>query len=108
MRRIRDKSDFYREQYRKLTPRNGIPVGGAHIDPFWKAEALSRYLCTLARSSPDAAFDAAAEEARLIIETWNRRREYQVRRATCGIESFLLRFHKMILDSQRLKGPRLL
>lgn len=82
-RSIRDESDRYLAEHRKLSPRYGeIAVGGGHFDAFVHGEALAcvlRYLNT--GSTPAEAVVLAKADARIMVRKWNAsRKDYQVHR----------------------------
>ena len=79
------------EEHRRLAPRNGeIPVGGAHMDPFFRAEALRGLLGALRKGGrPREALLEGAEAGKLAIRLWNRRGDYQVHRWDGWVEDYL-------------------
>jgi hypothetical protein len=82
MRRLDERSKLLYAFHRKLLPPHGsIPAGGAHMDPFFQAEAISYFLALIRSGSlPSlAAVDAIRESARTVA-AWNCGKEYQIRR----------------------------
>lgn len=93
MRDIRAEADRANDQHRALLPPHGqIAVGGAHMDPFFRAEALNGFLSALSRgASPVSAVEIGNTDANYAIEKFNKSRsnDYVVHRARDMEESHL-------------------
>jgi hypothetical protein len=72
----------HREHVRAIGQR--VPVGGAHMDSFFRSEALRTFLDSLnAGSTPDQACEHAREAVALAVTKWSDSRgDYHVHRWT--------------------------
>ena len=104
LRRIGEELDKQLKEHRALLPRwDEIPVGGAHMDPFFRAEALRGLLSALRKRVPIVlAIEAGVAEAKAAIAIWNRRREYQVHRWDGWVEGYL---HSVIRRISHANNP---
>jgi hypothetical protein len=89
--RARDRADAAHGRYQKLAPPwDCIPVGGAHIDEYVEYTAFSRFLWAIeAGEDPEGAYKAAKADVALVVENWNKRREWQVHRREDTMDSKL-------------------
>lgn len=70
-----------------------IPVGGAHMDDFFKAEGIRGIQSVLRRGETfQRALEQGCENAKVAILKWNERcgREYQIKRWEGSCESYLI------------------
>lgn len=85
MREIRNEADRANDQHRALLPPHGqIAVGGAHMDPFFRSEALNGFLSALGHGAqPFPAAEIGNTDANYAIEKFNKSRgnDYVVHRA---------------------------
>ena len=106
MRDIRREADRANDEHRKLLPPFGsIAVGGAHMDPFFRSEALCGFLRALGnRKSVPEAIEAGNVDANFAITKWNQsRKDYQVHRALNGERTHLEELGRRITKASKEK-----
>lgn len=71
---------------------NRIPVGGAHMDNFFRSEAIAGLLAGLreGKTLTESIADGKEASTRAVL-AWNKRREWQVHRTPDTAHSYLLR-----------------
>lgn len=69
-------------EHKRLQPQGGaIPVGGAHMDPFFKMEAVLAFMTAYRKGATvTAALERAKAASAEAVDKWNKTREYQVHR----------------------------
>ncbi len=109
MRRIRAKADEANEQHRALSPPYGqIAVGGAHMDPFFRSEALNGFLRALSNGAdPMSAVEIGNTDANYAIEKFNKSRgnDYVVHRAWDMERSHLEHWGRAVLRAVEHATP---
>ena len=104
MRLIGTEADRADAEHLRLRPRYGeIAVGGAHMDPFFRSEALNGLLRALRTgANPTDAIIVGNAEANLAIKIWNKsRRDYQVHRAVDGEQAKLQYYARLVADAAK-------
>ncbi len=102
MRRINEKADRFNTQHKRLSPDYGkIPVGGAHMEPFFQYEAASNFLrCLRNGSTPFQAAEFAKYEAAKAIKKWNSsRKDYQIHRWPQAMDFVIDGYLRSVLES---------
>lgn len=91
MREMGEIANKLRANSQQLSPRVGeIAIGGAHMDPLFRAVGLEQVLRTLRQGGGiDWAIDSGKLAAKHSIQKWNDQREWQVHRWENGVDSFL-------------------
>ncbi len=90
MREIDAQSMKYEHEHRRLSPPYGsVAVGGAHMDPFFRAEGLRGFLRGLRdKKSPEEAEQMGCEAGAFAINKWNNSRlDYVVHRWEKSVDS---------------------
>ena len=94
MRGLNDEVDKLEKKHRELSPRYGeIAAGGAHMDPFFKTEAIRGFLRSLRNGgTPEEAVAAGSTDADYAVEKWNksRGRDYHTHRSAKGSQDSIL------------------
>jgi len=84
MRELGAEAERLLDVSRRLMPRyDEVALGGAHMDPFFKGNAIEEFLRALRKGhAPDTAAIFAKAAARDSVRTWNRQRggDYQTHR----------------------------
>lgn len=80
-----------------------MAAGGAHMDPFFRAEGLRGFLTGLRQGkTPKESSQLGKDQAAAAIDRWNSRREYQVHRWEHAVDSIVDRVLRKIV--QTVKG----
>lgn len=107
---ISQEADRADAQHRALSPPYGsIAVGGAHMDPFFRSEALRAFIHAAAINpcTPADAVQAGNEAANFAVKKWNASRgDYQVHRALNGEESHLWHIARRIIRENEQKAQQ--